>query len=204
MLNFHSDIISLLPTNFSQKIEDFERLLLKWNSKINLISKSSEKDILYRHILDSVQLIKYIDKEKKVIDLGSGGGFPGIILSYAGVKNITLVESNRKKCAFLLQASLLSDFTIKIRSERCEDIKDLQGDIITARGFASIKDILALSTNLRTNSTEYLLLKGKSADIEIMDAKKEWKCSTWNISSITDNESQIVQIRNVMRKAEKD
>lgn len=205
MINeFPEDLLSILPEDFLSKVSDFIQLLLRWNNKINLISKSTEKEIMIRHIIDSAQLIKYIDKEKEIIDVGSGAGFPGLILSYAGVKKISLIEANKKKSSFLLQASLISNNDVYIYSDRCEHILNLQGDIITARAFASVEKILNWTENLKKENTEYLLLKGKNVDIEMEEAQKFWKCSTWNIPSITDKEGSILLIKNISKKANYD
>lgn len=79
---------------------DYKNLLLKWNKTVNLISKNSEKEIWERHICDSLQLTKYINFSDTIIDFGSGAGLPGIILSIAGVKNMLLIEANKKKISF--------------------------------------------------------------------------------------------------------
>jgi 16S rRNA (guanine527-N7)-methyltransferase len=90
--------------NVSREVKEallnYQNLLLKWNKAINLISRNSEKDIWARHILDSLQLLKYVDFLDNIIDIGSGGGFPGIVLSIGGVKNIALVESDKKSQFF--------------------------------------------------------------------------------------------------------
>ena len=86
---------------------NYQNLLLKWNKAINLISRNSEKDIWERHILDSLQLLKYIDFLDNIIDIGSGGGFPGIVLSIGGVKNIALVEPDKKKISFFISSGLI-------------------------------------------------------------------------------------------------
>ena len=83
---------------------NYQNLLLKWNKAINLISRNSEKDIWERHILDSLQLLKYIDFSDIIIDIGSGGGFPGIVLSICGVKNTVVIESDKKKSVFLQES----------------------------------------------------------------------------------------------------
>jgi 16S rRNA (guanine527-N7)-methyltransferase len=83
-----------------QALLNYQNLLLKWNKAINLISRNSEKDIWERHVLDSLQLLKYIDFSDNILDIGSGGGFPGIVLSIGGVKNAVLVSLTKKSRLF--------------------------------------------------------------------------------------------------------
>src|SRR5690606_9447814 len=120
-----------------QRLKEYQALLLKWNKAINLISKSTEENCWERHILDSLQLLNYIqDKDIHLVDIGSGAGLPGIVLSIAGVRRVTIVESDQRKCSFLLQASKLSSNKIEIVNDRIENLKGLSCDILTARAFA--------------------------------------------------------------------
>ena len=126
-----------------EQIVEFEKLLLKWNKTINLISAKTSEDIMNRHILDSLQLLPLIDLDAKIIDFGSGAGFPAIILSIAGIENITLIESDSRKTAFLLQASKLSNNNIRVINDRIENIDNLECDIVTSRAFAELNSIFS-------------------------------------------------------------
>lgn len=181
------------------KITQFKKLLLKWNNTINLISSKTVHHILDRHILDSVQLLPFIDKKSKIIDLGSGAGFPGIILSIAGVPNITLVESNTKKVAFLVQAASISSHNINIIHDRIENTTNLQCDIITARAFAELEVIFECSTFIKVRN-KFLLHKGARYQNEISQAKNNW-CFNYNVyNSITSKMSSILEITHLIRK----
>ncbi len=153
-----------------ETFSSYLELLEKWNSKINLVAK--EEDIWRRHILDSAQLFEFIDPEDRIIDVGSGGGFPGVILSLMGAKNVTLIESDIRKSAFLLQAAKLSPNKITVVNERVEKL-GLECDILTSRAFASIDNILNLCQSIKVNK-KLLLLKGQKAMIEIEEAKANW------------------------------
>jgi len=155
-----------------KKLKAYQELLLKWNRTINLISKGDEANIWDRHIMDSLQLMNFIDPSESVIDVGSGAGFPGLILSIAGVSNVTLVESDSRKVAFLLQASKLSGSKVSIINERVEDLPDTECDWITSRAFAALPDIFKLTKNIEAKKG-YLLLKGKGYSEEIELARKE-------------------------------
>jgi len=152
------------------KLEEYVELLIKWNQKINLISKNDIPDIWNKHIILCAEVIKYIDnKDIKLVDLGSRGGFPGIILSILGMPNVTLIESNSKKTAFLLQASKISNFSVRIINDRIEK-QQIECDIITSRAFASINQLLECTKYVRFKKF-MLLLKGPEVAKEIPNTK---------------------------------
>ncbi len=156
------------------KLNQFIQLLLKWNSHTNLIGKGTIDQIWTKHVLDSLQLINFIPNlDCKLIDIGSGGGFPGIVLSILGVKNITLIESNQKKFAFLFEASKLSCNKINLINEFITYRTHMKCDIITARAFGTLDKIFKDTSNIRVKD-KYLLLKGSSYLEEIALAKKMW------------------------------
>lgn len=175
---------------------EYQSLLLKWNKSINMISKNSEYDLWERHILDSLQLIKYIKLDERVVDIGSGAGLPGVILSIGGVKDVTLVESDSRKAVFLRQASKLSLNKINIIEERLDNNFEGDYDILTCRGFGSINNILQLTSNLKLS--KMLLLKGKNCDKEVIEASKHWLFNVLLHDSITGN-GKIVEISNIKR-----
>jgi 16S rRNA (guanine527-N7)-methyltransferase len=171
------------------------KLLEKWNKKINLIGLGTIDNVWQRHILDSVQLINYIDKDSSVTDVGSGAGLPGIILSYLGVRDVKLIESDERKCAFLLQASMLSEHKVEIINERVEKIA-LESDIITARAFSDIYTFCDLIANFRIHD-KVLLLKGKNVDEEIEKAMEFYSFELSKKPSITSLDSSILEIKNI-------
>ncbi|MCP5362543.1 MAG: 16S rRNA (guanine(527)-N(7))-methyltransferase RsmG [Rickettsiaceae bacterium] len=177
---------------------NYQNLLLKWNKAINLISRNSEKDIWERHILDSLQLLKYIDFSDIIIDIGSGGGFPGIVLSICGVKNTVLIESDKKKSVFLAQASKLSSNKIIIVDERIDEKFNMNCDILTSRGFSSVTNILGVTEGIKIQK-KMLLLKGKNYEKEIIEAQKHWVFDFNLHNSITSGEGKIVEIFNIKK-----
>jgi 16S rRNA (guanine527-N7)-methyltransferase len=179
-----------------ERLIEYQSLLLKWNKSINMISKNSEDDIWERHILDSLQLIKYIKLDARIIDIGSGAGLPGIVLSIGGVKDVTLVESDSRKAVFLRQASKLSLNKISIIEERLDSSFKGNYDILTCRGFGSINNILQLTSNLKLG--RMLLLKGKNCDKEVTEANKHWLFNVLLHDSIT-GDGKIVEISNIKR-----
>lgn len=181
------------------KIIEFKNLLLKWNKTINLISTKTSDNLMNRHILDSVQLLSFIEKGSKIIDLGSGAGFPAIILSISGVEDITLIESDSRKAAFLLQASKISSNNIKILNKRIENIESLQCDIITSRAFAELTSIFEYSSKIKVKS-KFLLHKGAGYKNEIAKAEKHWLFNRTVHDSITSETGKILEITDLTRK----
>jgi 16S rRNA (guanine527-N7)-methyltransferase len=155
-------------------IDKYIELLLAWNKKINLVSIVDEQELIDRHILDSLQLVDYIDESEVVFDIGSGAGFPGLILSFAGVKEVNLVEKTVKKADFLAVAASLSENKINVINRNVRELKVESCDVITARAFASLEDILFLTKGIAKKNTRYILQKGRNVEEEIKKASKKW------------------------------
>lgn len=174
-------------------LEEYSNLVLKWNKKINLISSNTSKEIFTRHVEDSLQLMNYIDEGDKIIDIGSGAGFPAIVLSIAGVLDITLIESDSRKAAFLLQASKLSKNKVEIINDRVENLYKLECDVLTSRAFSSLSEIFEYTQNI-TIRDKYLLHKGANYKSEIMEAQKHWLFDFKVHDSITSESGKILEI----------
>lgn len=187
-----------VPHETLEELQEYAKLLSKWNQKINLISKDSEKDIWGRHILDSAQLIKFINKSDKILDVGSGAGLPGIVLSILGAENIFLLDSDQRKCAFLVEVSRLLNLKNKIINDRLENLTNEYFDTIIARGFASIAKIFEQTRFLKTN--RILLLKGKIYESELLEATQKWAFDYITYPSTTNSNSYILDIKNVQQK----
>jgi 16S rRNA (guanine527-N7)-methyltransferase len=181
-----------VPRETFLKLEHYIELLKKWQKAINLVSTSTISDVWLRHIVDSAQLVKYISSDDKLVDIGSGAGFPGLVLAIMGVENITLVESDKRKATFLQEAARNADTRIDIINQRVENINLGDYNIITARAFASIEQtLLLLEKRLRTGH-KLLLMKGNSYHKEIEDARKDWAFDCQIHPSVTDKASAIL------------
>ncbi|KAF8818287.1 16S rRNA (guanine(527)-N(7))-methyltransferase RsmG [Rickettsia endosymbiont of Cardiosporidium cionae] len=179
------------------RLKEYQKLLLKWNRAINLVSKHDQQFLWDRHILDSLQLIKFIDNlDIHLVDLGSGAGFPGMVLSIAGVKNVTLIESNVKKCSFLLYVSKLSQNNIKILNQFITSRDIMFCDILTSRGYGSIQKILD-TTRSFTIKYKILLNKSKKCMDEILITKKTWQFDYNIYQSLTSDSGNILEIENI-------
>lgn len=181
----------------NEKLVEYEKLLEKWNKQINLISKSTSNDIKQRHLVDSMQLLNYIDnKEISVLDLGSGAGLPGIILSICGVKKVILVECDERKAAFLLQASKISSNLIEVKNNRIENLNNLSCNIIVSRALTDLTSIFNYCKNIEVKE-KFLLHKGKTYESEIDEAGKHWLFKIKIHDSITSKEGKILEITNL-------
>lgn len=172
-------------------------LLLEWNKKMNLVSVKNREELIERHVLDSLQLMEYLDKEEIVYDIGSGAGFPGMVLSYAGMKNMNLVEVNQKKASFLKVASCISPNPVIIHNVSSEMLKNVVCDVIVSRAVASVSDIFNLSKGIYGAKTRYLLQKGKNVKNEIESALKIWNFDYTIYNSKTSLDGCILLVENL-------
>ncbi|MFK7973441.1 MAG: 16S rRNA (guanine(527)-N(7))-methyltransferase RsmG [Rickettsiaceae bacterium] len=178
----------------SDNLDKYSVLLLKWNKTINLVSARTIADIDERHINDSIQLMHYIpNKNTSIIDFGSGAGLPGVVLSICGIREVTLIESDERKAAFLLQVAKISSTECKIINDRIENQHDLNCDILTSRATADLNSIFHYCRNIKVRD-KYLLHKGKSYAAEIEEARKHWLFDITVHDSITSSEGKILEI----------
>lgn len=180
------------------KLEQFVDALISYNQKYNLIGESTEKDVWHRHVLDSAQLMCYIDNHDVVIgDFGCGAGFPGLVLSILGVKEVHLIEKSFRKCEFLQLASQFSANKIVIHQKRAEEIDNLKLDIAVSRAFSPLNKLLAIVKPFLKESGSGIFLKGKSFNDEIILAKKINKFHYVAHPSLTSEQSRVVIINNI-------
>jgi 16S rRNA (guanine527-N7)-methyltransferase len=185
-----------------EKFQRYSELLLKWQKTINLVSDTTLEDLALRHFLDSAQLIKYIpDKKIKLADMGSGAGFPGLILAILGVTEVHLIESDIRKATFLREVSRETNTKVTVHDERVEDITIQDLNFITARALAPLKDLLIMANKLSpANTATCLFLKGEKTDEELAKAKKRFNFDVEVFESITDQTGKILKINNLSNK----
>ena len=188
-----------------QKFQIYYDTLIKWQKSINLISRSGSDDIYLRHFLDSAQLYKFTKKiNGNILDFGSGAGFPGLVLALMGNKNIILVESDQKKCAFIREVAMLSDTVVTIYNCRIEDLDYINADLITSRALAPL-DRLIEYVEMYMKKTSFhqkkfpklLFLKGKSYNDEIIKLNKIRNIDYKIYPSLTNEFSKILYIKKV-------
>ena len=183
------------------KLSLYHDLLIKWQSKINLISNDTIKDIWLRHFLDSLQLIPYIgDKNQIIADLGSGAGFPAMVLAISGYKNVHLIESDTRKVAFLREVARITDTKVTIHNCRIEETELPKIDVVTARACASLDKLLHLIANKVSRETIFLFHKGKNYNTELEDASVNWQYVVSVTPSIVDSNGVILKISDLKKR----
>jgi 16S rRNA (guanine527-N7)-methyltransferase len=185
-----------------EKLKIYQKFLIEKNKTVNLIGKKTEKSIFSRHFKDSAQIYDLIDKKLDVIDIGSGAGFPGIILKILMENenlngNIILIEKSPKKCKFLRDLCIKLDLKVKIENRRLEIYDFLESSTVVSRAFKSILDTINILYKNIQNIKELVLLKGKTYQQEIDYAKKKYTFESEKFRSITSDESSIIKIKNI-------
>lgn len=159
-----------------EKLKTYHGLLLKWQESINLIADSTIDSAWERHFLDSIQLLKHVPEDvTTVVDMGSGGGFPGMVLAIMREDlKFYLVDSDSKKCEFLKTVSRETGVKVNVVNDRLEKVgKNLKADMVTARALANLPKLMK---HMEGFSAKYgLFLKGKAYEEEIGMAKKEYE-----------------------------
>lgn len=184
-----------------ERLRAYADLLTKWNRAINLVGGSTLADLWRRHFWDSAQLRPYLPPEGGVLlDVGSGAGFPGLVLAIlANHYTVNLCESDKRKATFLREAARVTGTSVVIHDRRIEGLDPFPVDVITARAWASCTDILALTARFTAPRTQFLLLKGKTAHNELTEARKAWTMYAELHGSRSDEFGTIVQIKQVTR-----
>ncbi|ESX12273.1 16S rRNA methyltransferase [Mesorhizobium sp. LSJC255A00] len=182
------------------RLVTFEQLFLKWNRSINLAAPSTLDDVWGRHILDSAQLARIAPQAKRWADLGSGGGFPGLVMAFLlGERDgasIDLVESNRKKASFL--QAVIGQFGLPARvvARRIDDSYALVSapEIITARALAALPALLDLSAPWLTKGSRALFHKGRDYRSEVEESTHRWAFDLVEHPSMTDAHGVILEV----------
>ena len=190
-------------------LSDFTRwygLLRKWNARINLVAPKEIDHFWHRHAYDSWQLTAHLpEKWDRLVDLGSGGGFPGLAFgifakAHSGAKEVHLVESVGKKTSFLKTVTRELGLPVTVHTARVEDLRPLKADILTARAFAPLPRLFAYAQPHLSNSAILLLPKGESADKEIESARMDWHFDVESFKSLTDEAAAILKITGLRPK----
>jgi 16S rRNA (guanine527-N7)-methyltransferase len=183
-----------------ERLKIYVELLLKWQRAINLIGPGTIADVWGRHVLDCGQLMPHIPKDKApIVDIGSGAGLPGLILAIMGVPDITLVESDSRKCSFLREAARVTKTLVEIVESRVEHLENMAAGVITARALAPLTKLTELSQSVTTLNTIYLFLKGKDLKNELTHLKNNWTMKLEVHPSVTNPDGSILKMESVAR-----
>ena len=185
-----------------EKLKIFFKLIKLWQKKFNLVSKNSFKTIWERHFLDSYQIIKLIGNKKKILDIGSGAGFPAIVCAICTQNNFHLIEANKKKCLFLNKVKKIINIkNISIKNSRIENFEiNRNYDYIVARAVSSLDKLIKYTHKFYKKNMSCIFMKGKTAENEVKIAKKKFIFDVKYVNSITDSESKILVIKNIKKK----
>jgi len=186
------------------RLQEYVRLLEKWQKTINLVAQKSLEEVWTRHIIDSTQLLEQISPQDKVADLGSGAGLPGLVLAIMGVKDMTLIESDTRKSVFLKEAARAMGVNVQIINSRVEETDISKFTVITARGFAPLNELIEKLKKTLKSDSSILLLKGKSYDSEMRLAKQEWIFDEEVFPSVTDKDGVIISLKNIRKRGSHD
>jgi len=189
------------------RLEVLIELLLKWQRITHLIAASTVPNVWTRHVADSLQLVELAPEARIWVDLGSGGGFPGLVIACALAQTpdarVHLVESNAKKAAFLREAVRLTKAPAVVHSARIENFVesfDESADVVTARALAPLKVLLDQSCKLLERGGQGIFPKGQDVEVELTEAAKYWNMEASLVPSRTDSQARIVIVSALRRR----
>ena len=184
-----------------EKLKIYQELLVKWNRSINLVGKTTLEAAPVRHFADSLQLWSLRSDFENWIDIGSGAGFPGMVLAIVsdGVGKFHFVESDARKCAFLRNVSRETNTPTTVHTQRVEEIEGLQADVVSARALASVEQLFSYSEKLLNPDAICLYLKGQNCDSELEEASRFWTFEAEKFGSETDDNGTVLRIKDIAR-----
>lgn len=187
------------------RLKSYAALLTKWQATINLVGGDTLDDLWRRHMLDSAQLARYLPAGARVItDLGSGAGFPGLVLAIIADLHVHLLESVGRKTAFLQEAARVTHARVTIHRDRIESVEPWPSDAVTSRALAPLPELLRLAQPFLVPATPEvepacLFLKGVQAERELTEARKSWKIIVERFPSLAEPAGCVLRIRGVSR-----
>jgi 16S rRNA (guanine527-N7)-methyltransferase len=191
-----------VPRETIHRLGRYADLLTHWQKSANLVAPSTLPRLWSRHFADSAQLLALAQNARLWLDLGSGAGFPGLVVAILGSGGpdfrVHLVESSRKKCAFLAEVARATSAPVEIHAMRIEDLAEsaqrLQPDVVSARALAPLPRLFELARPFFGRATRGLFLKGRDAETEIERARAGWDFTARLHPSMTSAESRIVEV----------
>ena len=198
-----SDIVSEFVLNKTQvdKIDYYLSSIIEHNKHTNLVGKSTIENIWDRHVLDCLQLTKYIiNKKLKILDLGTGAGLPGVLFSIVGFQKVLMVDSVKKKTDFVRKIIKELSLTAKIHNKRIENPPTSQHNIIVSRALAPLVKLLTYARMYSNKNTTLLFLKGRNVINEVDIASKVYFFEFEKIKSLSSDDGCILKIKNIKNK----
>jgi 16S rRNA (guanine527-N7)-methyltransferase len=195
-----------ISAKVDERLRLFSAMVERWNGTINLVSPTSLPELRERHIADSLQLMSYAPSSVgRWVDLGSGGGFPGLVIAAAlseqqPLCKVTLIESDQRKATFLRQAARAMDLACEVLAQRIEQARPQAADVLSARALAPLRHLVALAQRHAHPGSTFIFPKGSRVEDEISEAQQDgWKFDHDLRKSRTDPSGRILILRNVTR-----
>jgi 16S rRNA (guanine527-N7)-methyltransferase len=183
-----------------KRLTVYLELLRRWQPAINLVGPRTLADPWRRHFLDCGQLAGRIPAgAASLIDLGSGAGFPGMVLAILGVRGVDLIESDRRKAQFLCEVARATGTSVRVYAERIERLSGWPADVITTRALAPLPRLLALAERFLTSDSVCLFLKGRSGAHELTQARVSWHMEAEVLPSLSEETGMVLQLRGIRR-----
>ena len=187
-----------VPRETVSRLLIYANLLQRWQRRINLVSATTLDDLWRRHMLDSAQLAQHIPADSRVIlDIGSGAGFPGLVLAIVGGWQVHLVEADTRKAAFLREAARLTEADVVLHVARIETMSGFPADVVTARACAPLIDLIGYAHPFLYPRSRCLFLKGRSVEAELTLARETWNMTAALHGSATDSSGVLVVIEGI-------
>lgn len=187
----------------SEKLQIYHDLLMKWNNSINLVSKSTIETASVRHFADSMQVWPHAGEFKTWVDIGSGAGFPGLVLAILAQSEsdgeFHFVESDARKCAFLRNVSRETKTPITVHTVRIEEFNGVRADVVSARALASVGKLFEYAENILLPDAICLYLKGQNCESELDEASRNWTFQEEKFPSLTDENGTVLRIKDIAR-----
>jgi 16S rRNA (guanine527-N7)-methyltransferase len=191
-------LYAALSPGLREKLLVYAELIARWNRTIRLVSAHDVPAIWTRHVMDSLQLLPLMPAGLPgAIDLGSGGGLPGLVLALASGVHFDLVESDARKAAFLREAAQATGAPVTVHAQRIEAVSLTPSGFLTARALAPLPKLLSLAAPLLAPGGLCLFPKGQSFDAEVDDARQFWTMTIETIQSRTSPEARLLLIRDL-------
>lgn len=186
------------------RLTHYVELVRKWNPRINLVSRRSLEEIWDRHIADSIQVFDLVETVDKWVDLGSGGGFPGMVCAILAREKMpsthfVCIESDQRKAAFLRTVARECDTHCQVIAQRIEQVAPQEADILSARALTDLTGLLGFAErHLKTGGTA-LFPKGEAWKKEVEDARKQWKFDLVPVTSLTEPQAVVLKLKGIAR-----
>ncbi len=182
------------------RLDIYEAMLRDWGQTLSLVGRATLDDVWDRHFADSAQILPLVKSKGPILDMGTGAGFPGMVLAIMGIENIHLSDNNQKKIEFLQAVAQATGTAVTIHNCKAEAVPNRNFGTITARALASLDELLGIAARFFGPATQGVFLKGKAHPAELEAAQQDWMFTAAITPSLTNADSAIIRITNLERR----